>query len=336
MVYRLLFWAGNWFSAVGTREYIAPVDYFSGYLNTFHVYCFVLTSGYLFSFLRFETNKYQQFGKFIKQKIFRLLIPYVFVSIIWAIPIGQFYYHLSVNDVLYKYLLGIAPSQLWFLLMLFWVFVIVWPFSKRIHSSKLISFLFAGIFYIIGIVGDHLYNNYFQIWTACQFVLFFVLGMKLRDAHSNGKLINLKWYFLVVLFVFDVFLYILKIRFLPKGVIIYTCVEIFIELVLNIIGALLAFYILQAIASKTGNINISNSKWYMTLAKSSMIIYLFHQQLIYISIAIFNSLINPFLNMLINFVFSVSVSVIIAVVFTSNKYLCFLVGEKSNPKIVKQ
>lgn len=325
----LLFWGGNWFTVIEPSVVIPSSVYFSGWLSTFHVYCFVLTSGYLYSFLRFEKHKYQHFGKFVKSKTFRLLIPFVFVSAIWAIPIGQVFYHLSLKEIITKYLLGVAPSQLWFLLMLFWVFVLVWICSNRIHRSIIFSVIFSITTYTFGLVGSHFINDYFQILTACQFVLFFVLGMKLRDAHSNGKLVNLKWYFLVVLFVFDVLIYIFKIRFFPKDGVLYTCVEMIIELVLNIIGSLLVFYLLQAIANKIGYIKLSNNNWYMMLAKSSMIIYLFHQQLIYISISLFNSLINPYLNMLINFVLAICVSVIISIIFTSNKYLSLLVGEKS-------
>ena len=331
----ILFWGGNWFSVFEPSEVIYSVSIFSGWLSTFHVYCFVLVSGYLYSYLRYEKGKYKQFSFFLRGKTLRLLIPYIFVSVFWAIPIGQIFFHLSIRDIISKYLLGEAPSQLWFLLMLFVVFVFLWPLSDKIHNSLLFSIIVAGITYAFGLVGAHFINNYFQIWTAFQFVLFFVLGMKLRDAHCKGKLIAPKLYYLLVIFGVDVLLYVIKIRFLTKEGALYSCATLFVDVILNIIGSLLAFFVLQAFANKITYKRISNSKWFMKLAKSSMIIYLFHQQIIYVSISIFNNLINPYINMFINLVVAIFITYIIALIFSSNKYLSFLVGEKSRTENIR-
>lgn len=332
LYHSILFWGGNWFSAFKPSVIIHSVSIFSGWLSTFHVFCFVLVSGYLYSYLRYEKDKYQHFGNFFRGKAFRLLIPYIFVSVFWVIPIGQVFFHLSIKDVLNKYLLGEAPSQLWFLLMLFLVFVFVWPISNKIHNSILFSIILAGITYAFGLAGAHFISNYFQIWTAFQYILFFVLGMKLRDVHCKGKLLAPKWYYLLIIFGVDVLLYVIKIRFLTKEGALYSCAMLFVDVILNIIGSLLAFFVLQALANKITYKRISNSKWFMKLAKSSMIIYLFHQQIIYVSISIFNNHINPFINMFINFVLAIVITFVIAIIFTSNKYLSFLVGEKSRTK----
>lgn len=329
LYHSILFWSGNWFSAVVPSVVIHSAIVFSGWLSTFHVYCFVLVSGYLYSYLRFEKDKYKRFGIFLKGKVLRLLIPYIFVSVFWVIPIGQVFYHLSIKEILNKYLLGEAPSQLWFLLMLFLVFMFVWPISHKIHNSIMFSIIISGITYASGLVGARFINNYFQIWTAFQFVLFFVLGMKLRDVHCKGKLLDPKWYYLLGLLGVDVLLYVIKIRFLNKEGAIYSCATLFDDVILSIIGSLLVFFVLQSLSNKFNYKEISKSKWIIKFAESSMIIYLFHQQIIYVSISIFNNLINPYLNMFINFVVSLFISFVISLVFTSNKYLRFLVGEKS-------
>ena len=127
----------------------------------------------------------------------------------------------------------------------------------------------------------------------------------------------------------DVLLYVIKIRFLNKEGVIYSCASLFDDVILSIIGSLLVFFVLQALSNKLNYKEISKSKWIIKFAESSMIIYLFHQQIIYVSISIFNNLINPYLNMFINFVVALFISFVISLVFTSNKYLRFLVGEKS-------
>jgi fucose 4-O-acetylase-like acetyltransferase len=98
-----------------------PLGVLSSWLNTFHIYGFTLVSGYLFYALKYEKGKYEKYLPFIANKCKRLLLPYVFVSLVWAIPFGVFFFRYGAMDILKQYALGTAPSQLWFLLMLFGV-----------------------------------------------------------------------------------------------------------------------------------------------------------------------------------------------------------------------
>lgn len=316
----ILFYGGTgWFSVIEPRMTIAPVSLLANWLSTFHVYGFVLTSGYLYSYLRYEKNKYLVFRDFFKNKVRRLLIPYAFVSLVWAIPIGQLFFHYSLIDILNKYALGTSPSQLWFLLMLFGVFVLLWPLSNKVHNSILFSFSLSVLLYCLGMIGEQILSNYFQIWSTLKFVVFFVVGMKLRDAHIKGKLLNPKWYTVAFVFLVDIFLCFIKTK------IDNLWLESIIGVTLKIMGALLSFFVLQAIASRI-NERIKNKKLYWLLSNSSMIIYLFHQQFVYVSIATFNNLINPYIVMIISFVIAMLFSCIIAKIVGLSKTLTCLVG----------
>lgn len=55
-------------------------------------------------------------------------------------------------------------------------------------------------------------------------------------------------------------------------------------------------YKIQWLAEK---VNWRNNELFMTLAKQSMTIYLFHQQIIYFTISCFNGKINPYLNVIV-------------------------------------
>ena len=84
----LAYWLGNWF--VGNPVFSAPaLAGLSGWLNSVHISGFALVSGYIFYFQKYENGKYGAFKPFVINKAKRLLIPYVFITLIWIIPISQ-------------------------------------------------------------------------------------------------------------------------------------------------------------------------------------------------------------------------------------------------------
>lgn len=199
------FWTGIWF----TENPIIPSEHLSllaNYIGSFHVYCFVLASGYLFAF-KVNKDGYNNYYQFIAKKAKRLLVPYVFVTIIWVAPISAYFFNWDLGYVVKKYLFAIDPSQLWFLWMLFGVFVITWPMRKVLIDKPVVGWLISIVFYGIGIVGKRIIPNIFCIWTACQYVLFFFIGMRIRvKEEKQERLIteSIHWYLWIVvdLFIF--------------------------------------------------------------------------------------------------------------------------------------
>ena len=59
-----VFWTGEWFPAIIMKFEADALGVFSSWLNSFHVYDFTLVSGYIFSFLKWENNKYIEFKPF--------------------------------------------------------------------------------------------------------------------------------------------------------------------------------------------------------------------------------------------------------------------------------
>lgn len=118
------FYGGNWFRVCTVSETNEVLAILSSWLGTFHVEGFTLISGYIYYYIKYEKEGYQDFRKYIKNKFKRLLVPYIAISLFWVIPIRTFFYSYSLIDVVKDYALGESPSQLWFLLMLFNVFVI--------------------------------------------------------------------------------------------------------------------------------------------------------------------------------------------------------------------
>ena len=98
-----------------------------------------------------------------------------------------------------------------------------------------------------------------------------------------------------------------------------------IEFLLHIIGALMAFVVLQKLANR---INWRESKRFSVLRKNSMPVYLFHQQVIYLFISLLNGVINPYLHAGINFIGAMVISLLISTSLMKFKRTRFLIGEK--------
>lgn len=105
-----LFWTGTWFE-IPTLHKAPALSWLALWLNSFHIYCFVFLSGYLFNYLKREKKKYAHLLPFIKTKALRLLIPYVFVSLCWNIPFALFL-GMPLKILVYNYGLGVSPEQL--------------------------------------------------------------------------------------------------------------------------------------------------------------------------------------------------------------------------------
>lgn len=104
----------DWF--IGKPLYSVDLfKWFVDWSHTFRMYAFTLVAGYLYFYLRYEKGKYQQLKGFFVNKIKRLIVPYVFVCIIWVVPITCLFFDYTVGDIFKKYILATAPSQLWFL-----------------------------------------------------------------------------------------------------------------------------------------------------------------------------------------------------------------------------
>ena len=117
-----IFWSSTtWFNQAPVFQ-SNVLAYISEWLGGIHVYTFTFISGYLFYYLKYECGKYDNFKVSIKKRARRLLRPYIITSIIWCIPFFVLYFNGNIKEVFKRFFLAMAPSQLWFLIMLFGVF----------------------------------------------------------------------------------------------------------------------------------------------------------------------------------------------------------------------
>lgn len=316
----IVFWTGTWFTKNPIYE-SSILSILSYWLNSFHIYGFTLVSGYLFYFLKHEIGKYSNFLQFISNKTKRLLIPYTVISLTWAIPFAIYFSQISVEDVVSHYVLGTSPSQLWFLLMLFCVFMIFYPlstfFQKHNYSGAIVLFLLYGF----GLVGAMILPNILQVFRAFTFIPFFWLGFKIRQYGSQllKKIPTLMWV------IADILLFVVVQLLSGYDGIIFTLLNIGLNFILHIVGALMAFVVLQKVADR---IKWKQSNIFVLLSNNSMPMYLFHQQVIYIFVSSLNGLVNPYLHTGIIFSGTMVISLLISVFLMKFKITRHLLGEK--------
>lgn len=316
----LVFWTGTWFTGkpVINSNTISNV---SLWMNSFHIYGFAMVSGYFFFFLKCEKGKYLSFTPFAANKAKRLLVPYVFISLVWVIPFAMYYFHFDAVEIIKRYILGTSPNQLWFLLMLFFVFMIFYPLTSFFEKHNIGGAIIVIGIYGIGLIVSKKLPNVFQVFRACMYLPLFWLGFKIRQYGSQRlmRIPSLVWV------AADVLLFTLVQYLSGFDATIIKLLNLGLSFLLHIIGALMAFAVLQKLANR---VNWKESKVFTLLSKNSMPVYLFHQQVIYVFISLLNGVINPYLHAGINFIGAMAVSLLISTLLMKFKWTRFLIGEK--------
>lgn len=321
----MLFWTGGWLSETSPVFPSPLLGHISRYLTSFHIYAFALVSGYIFYFVKFEKGGYKKPSSFLKNKFSRLIIPYIFVSLIWAIPFYLFVNKGSFFGVINKFVLAIAPDQLWFLVMLFVVFAIAF-FMANMWKDRPYLGMFSVVFiYLFQIVGQRIAPNIFSIWSACAYLPVFYVGFKLRQySHGENKFFDmLRKIPSIIYIIAHLGVYILYLYIKTFDAKIFTLMEIGVNFSLRVMGGVMAFFVLTKLGTY-----FADKKAFVYLSKVSMPVYLFHQQIIYLTTVYLNGLINPYLHSAVNFIVSFAVSVIISEILLKFKMTRLLVGEK--------
>jgi peptidoglycan/LPS O-acetylase OafA/YrhL len=105
---------------------------------------------------------------------------------------------------------------------------------------------------------------------------------------------------------------------------VFTLLNLLLSLALNVIGAVMAFAVLQKLALC---VRWENSRVFTLLKKVSMPVYLLHQQVIYFFIYCLNGYLNLYIHAVVNFGGAIIVSTIISCVLLKFKWTRHLVGE---------
>lgn len=321
LYHSVLFYTGiDWF--IDKPLYVVDsFKWFADWSHTFLMYAFTLVAGYLYFYLRYEKGKYQEPKGFLANKIKRLIVPYAFICVCWVIPVSSYFFSYTVGDVFKKYIIATAPSQLWFLWMLFDVFMIVYCLSDWIYKSNVISVLVSLAGIVIGVIGGKLLPNVFCIWTGFSYIVYFILGCKIRQ-YGSDKLNRIG---VAVWVAIHTVLYVIVIHLKSFNGLLFKISSFGLTVTLQLIGAVMAFLVLQKLA---GCVDWKQNKLIKGFSQISMPVFLLHQQLIYFSISLFNGHVNPYVNAIINVAFAIVGSAVITKLLYKVKVLRVLMGEK--------
>lgn len=298
-----LFFNGYWFPDV---QPVCRADYlvvFAYYLCTINVQGFVMASGFLFYALRKEKGKYQDhFLQDMSKRLVRLMIPYVFTSIFWVIPFDVAYDGFDIKSIIYQYVLGCAPSQLWFLPMLFWLFLFHYLLFQKTEPGK----VGLCVSVVISLVAPALLNrlgipNIFQLTAAFRYTMFYYLGAYLYHREPRFSVSGTAFCGALSLFIF-----ILSLAD-ESGSSLLNMVSVLADRIGPLFGVLAVYGLSTLIPSGKEHHAIWNR-----LQKNSFGIYLFHQQLIYPCILLLNGKVHPVIQVLLSFVIAICGSTAIA------------------------
>lgn len=308
-----LFWRGDWFIVITPTYTDSFLINVSNWLSTFHVYGFAIASGYIYSYKKYEDGSYNNYVSIIKNKVSRLLIPFAFVCLIWAIPFHALYYGFD-NSVFPKFILGESPAQLWFLLMLFWVFAIIDPLAKIVKLHPWVSGCFFLCVYLIAQVLENYMPNVFCILTGIKYLWFFWIGMSIRVTYTKSDIpIHKLVIFSIGCIVVNLLLFNLRNTHTPLTNI--PIVKLCIGLVVITAGGFMAFFSLLLLARMFS----WKTRFFIYMAKMSFPIYLFHQQIIYIILNNFNGQMPPRILTIVCFIGSMLLSLMVSEILNLSK-----------------
>lgn len=313
-------YTGGW---VFTSPVNSPIySLIASYVYTFHVPMLVFVSGAIYYYCRINKGKYSSLKVLIISKFKRLIVPFLFIGILYSIPIKYIIGMIEgniINNIKY-FILGLNTGHLWYLLMLFDIFIIFYLYEKFILNKKY-SIILNLILFSILYISSEFFTNIFQINRAIQYSIFFYLGY---EFFRNKDKLTLKLE-----------------KFKPKNILIIIPILTAISLVLilvskirlsnimlsklfsliNVVAALvcitICYLIVYLINNRMKNIIIKDKidKLINVIGKYLFNIYLLHEPIIFIVLHFISSkYINPNVVVMLCLSISISISILISII----------------------
>lgn len=162
-------------------------QYIEDFIYMFHMPLFMAVSGMLFST---TIKKGKTCASIIKSKAYRLLIPFMVVTLFYDVPIFYLtgYYNNSNNiikDVIYGQLFLLGNSHLWYIMSLFTIILLSLIIEKLELRKKTIIFWGVLLFlfgvssvltYIVSPLLGGINLNFLYILTSLRYLLYFYIG----------------------------------------------------------------------------------------------------------------------------------------------------------------
>ena len=262
-------------------------------LYYFHMPMFMALSG-AFYYLQVKRDKWINFMLILKQKIKRLVIPFVIFTLLYVFPIKYFsnyFEYTTFSRAVLGQLFLIGNNHLWYLFTLFIIFYVL-----HILSYKVDPLLFK---------------------APLQFLFYFSMGFAFESKREKyNQFISKKRNYVLILSI--VFVLITLLNFNLKYT--YTLVSKILVELLAILGSLLTYSISYLISRKERS---GNSYCFKLILMNGLGIYIFSDPLNYLILYISYSLNSQFMfspfgiifMVVLRFFITLFVSLIVTVIF---------------------
>lgn len=260
------------------------VSEWTSFIYIFHMPLFIALSGALFA-KSLTRGHYTSFKEVVNKKAKRLIIPFIVVTLFYAVPIKFLsgYFNESTNvfrDIFIGQFLIQGSTHLWYLLTLFLVFIVVYLWLKNIN----LDFTYCSIFRedILKQMGGFVFFallsmisgkiHIYCLFYVCQYTFWFYVGM-LFERHRmffENNFFNVKKILLLDVVLYAIYKIIGHIAMTLPMMIIFK------------IMLCLTVYRLSYLATMS---NIMNYKIFSILRRNSLGIYLYSDPVNYFILA---------------------------------------------------
>lgn len=318
-------YTGGW---VFTSPVNSPIyGLIASYVYTFHVPMLVFVSGSIYYYCRINKDKYSSLKSLIINKLKRLIVPFLFIGILYSISIKYIIGMIKGNIInnIKSFILGLNTGHLWYLLMLFDIFIIFYLYEKFILNKKY-SIILNLILFSILYISSGFFTNIFQINRAIQYSIFFYLGYEFF--RSKDKLIlkleKLKRKSILIMtpVLIAISLVLILVSKMKLSSIMLSKFFSLINVVIAMICITICYLIVYLINNRMKNIIIKEriDKLFKVIGKYSFNIYLLHEPIIFIILYfIASKYINPTILVIICLSISIFGSVLISIIYNKIK-----------------
>lgn len=237
-------------------------------IYAFHMPLYICVSGMVYGLCIDNYGKYEDTAAFLKNKLVRLMIPYLFFGIAYVAPV-MFLFHFTDKSYFSYCVNGILlvrdSRHLWFLVVLPEIFCVCAAARGRIQKSKPWEIFF---FLLVLSAVTWKLPNFLQIKRMIHYLLPFYLGYVINRNYKTVTDLLKKPPVMMLMTVLFLLAYLAgKGGVLPMGGMVFTSAA----------GIGLITGIIQHV-----NLDVFRSKWLKRAGKNGFGIYLFHPMIIYL------------------------------------------------------
>ncbi len=155
---------------------------------SFHMPFFMAVSGMVYGLCVDDLGKYRDTRRFLKNKVLRLLVPYLFFGLAYVAPVMVFFGFTDASYAAYcckDILLGEDPRHLWYLAVLFEVFLLCAAGGGILRAPGVLPVVGVSVLLACASFVSARLPATFQLRNLAHYTLYFHLGFVFNRFHGT-------------------------------------------------------------------------------------------------------------------------------------------------------